>query len=813
MTQKNIRLIVDAYVASDYGFITEFIKQCPENVSTQSSLTMLTSNDPFYVICAFDGMAGAYTHGYNYDYALFFGISEYECLHHYFFNMNGSRKDEMLSYAASSSYLVTKSYLDTAKYDEGIQFYEKAKNDFGNYFNSPEFTSLQLNAVELYLGKDALETARRIFDNIPSDNIPYYSRINYDRLRSKLNSLFSEISVIPEEANESAAKAKAAEIQGMIDAHTGILAQTQGDETEVTKRIIAMLENMKGSMGYIGDDDKKTFENATSVYSTLFDYMKSVGGGGQDSNLAELRQQLQNYQSVFDDETKGFDQDILKTTLYNLQQLLTKFENKYIEETKNTLWSIQICQKKLEQFSEGANTLEQLRKLLEADRLQIKNKTERAGVFKAFKYLFPNLVELYYQSENAKGVIKAIEASKGRLLADAIAEQTNNEIQVDNYELPIDKLPSLLLENKANYLSFFIDDEYSISTLITSNGKFYAGYIPVGKITIGKWVQNFHDDPKQWKGKGAMGFFSKNIDIPKELEKFLNILNIAINEGNLKIGDHLVYSPDDMLFLFPLHYAQFNNKYLIEQFSLSKIHGAYQLVHLLEGKSVPYKNAVCFCVPAQQDLSDSEKVNRFSEVKLWLDKNLSETINISEQNTVKELFSVNHINSIIHFSTHGVFPKPGMETSKANPYYNSGLVLRDGEQLPELESYFNYYGKSNFLNPQKLFESDKNWQNSHITFQACVSARSKEGVGGDALGMESAAFFCGAASMLTAGWNIPLEWANKFCIYFYEFWLREELSKGDAYKKAMLEMLKAEMPSDFPAPYYWAGMILSGDWR
>lgn len=138
-------------------------KSSPKNVNSESSLAMMTSQDPYYTICALDGMAAAYTHGSNYDYAILFGIADYECVQYYFFKSDYNRKDEILYYATSSSYLVTKSYLDTAEHNEGLQFYEKTKSAFGNYFNNPDFTSLHLNAVELYLGIDNPETARKIF--------------------------------------------------------------------------------------------------------------------------------------------------------------------------------------------------------------------------------------------------------------------------------------------------------------------------------------------------------------------------------------------------------------------------------------------------------------------------------------------------------------------------------------------------------------------------------------------------------------------------------------------------------------------------
>ncbi|MEP7128596.1 MAG: CHAT domain-containing protein, partial [Chitinophagales bacterium] len=748
-------------------------------------------------------------HGGNYAYALVFATATYECVSEYIFKMDASRKDEMLYYAASSSYLVTKAYIDTAKYKKGLSFYKRVESDFGKYFQMPEFASVQLNAVEMYLGIEEPEIARKIFEKIQSVDIPYYSKINYDRLNSKLASIFRPIHVLPEEAIETESISKTAELKGIEDALQKALAQMGNLDTVESKRLTGVLGELQSKIDSPDEDDKQTLEKTTSVYSIGLEYLKSVGGAGIDVNLMDLRQQLQQNQAIFLNDKIAFDPQSLQTTLQNLQGLLLQFKGKYADDTNDTLWSIQICQKRLGLFAEGAETLEELRENLEHMRSQITDKIQRAGVFKVFQHLFPNLVELHYKSGNTKAVVKAIEASKGRLLADAIEEQTINVIQTDNYELPVDQLPALLLKNKANYLSYFLDDEYSIAVLVTSNGKFYAEKIDMGKLVIEEWVKNRLDDPTEWKNRGSQGFFGMKADIPKLLGQFTNILNIAIADGNLHKDEHLVYSPDDTLFLFPFQYIQFNDKFLIEEFSLSKIHGAYQLSHLLRQPVRKPQRLVCITAPAQQD--DAEKVKRFSEVSQWLKKNIDK--NLTEQATINQLVCDDYSNSIIHFATHGVFPTPGMEKGQANPYYNSGLLLEKDNNLPELRADFKYALDDNFLNPQKLFSSRARWKNDHISFQACVSSRSKEGVGGDALGMESAAFFCGASSMLTGAWNIPLEWANKFCILFYEYWLKEKLSKANAYKKAMVELLNSKTLKEAPAVYYWAGMTLSGDWR
>ncbi|TKK67642.1 CHAT domain-containing protein [Ilyomonas limi] len=812
MTSINFQILIRAYLKRDFKFITEFIKNSPQNANTESSLAMMTSGDPFYSICSLNAMSSAYAQGGNYNHALLYGLATYECVYHYLFKSAERRKEEVLYFAASSANFITKSYLDSARYSEGIEFYDRTVKDFQKHFNKPEFISAQLNAVELYLAIDNPETARSIFQSLSPGNIPYYSRINYERLGTKIKALFREISVTSEEAKKSETEEQQAELKNMIDAIGEMFTQTSEGETQQSNEISQMINQLRPLIGNTGNNNEQ-FNNATSIYRKFNNYFKTVSEEKEEYNIMDLRLKLYDLQGVFLNDSTKSNPDVLKNTLHDLQQLLPKFRSKYIDESNDTLWSIHICQKRLRLSAEGADTLEELRVNLEHKRASIYNKKERAGVFKTFEYLFPSLIELYHRSGNERGVLKAIEASKGRLLADAIAEQSDTEMEVANYELPVEKLPSLLLKNHASYLSFFLYDDYSISVLLTSNGKIYVERTPdVDKTVMKKWVDDHLDDPKEWNSKSTKGFFTKKINIPENLGKLLNVLKRALEEGNLNLGDHLIYSPHEVLFLFPLQYALFNNSYLIQQFSLSRIHGAYQLISLLEHSPVLPTKIICCTVPAVQDLDNSEKIQQFSEVKQWLSKNYSSFDGVSEADSLDKFSRNDYINSLIHFSTHGVFPSPGTDPAKANPFYNSGLLLKDGEKLPALDPKFNYFEKSYFLNSCKLFDADKSWKNSHVTFQACVSARSKEGVGGDALGMENAAFFLGARSMLTAGWNISIVWANNFCIRFYHYWLKEKLTKAAAYKKAMLEIM-SEVPFQNHGPYYWAGMILSGDWR
>jgi CHAT domain-containing protein len=106
-----------------------------------------------------------------------------------------------------------------------------------------------------------------------------------------------------------------------------------------------------------------------------------------------------------------------------------------------------------------------------------------------------------------------------------------------------------------------------------------------------------------------------------------------------------------------------------------------------------------------------------------------------------------------------------------------------------------------------------------VTLQACVSGRAKEGIGGDALGLEWAFLINGASSLLASHWKVPADWAAKFSLKFYQKWLFENVSRAQAWRKTVLELFSEcesqELEKEHPEcrAYYWAAFSLSGDWR
>lgn len=805
MGQEKVFELVNQFCKADYSAIKAFIQTLPQTENTDNTMLFLDGRDPFYIIVGLDGLAGSYYFKKDFDHANIFSFATYYCVQKYLEAPFTQRKDEMLYYGGSSSYYILKYFLDNAGFHEGIEFYQLVLDYYKDLVNTKEFISAQLTAVDLFYSSNQAEKARHLFTQIPVTCIQPFNKIYYDRLAENLRQLFSDVSVLPTDATFQKAAQLQKDLQDIIDSIEHAIFQTAG---QPSPKETADLDTIKNLMLQIKacKDDKKLLE-LCNVVSKKINVFFMGDKETPEANLVAKRLQLQDIaKEMFDTE----DIRVLEDSLNQLNQVLPFFEKKYPGDETLTQWMIAMCHNRLQHPLEAIAHFEKVHENLEHIHATITDKKERGGVFRQYPYLFSLLVSNYYLSGNTRGVLKAMEASKGRVLADI----TFAGDQTEAYHALPEKLEQLLAKEKAHFLGFFVDETYTISILVTSDGKYYGKGIDIKKSDIDDWISKQYQNPANWNNV-SMGLFggNKSINMSAELEKFLPTIKLAMEEGHVHEGDHIIYAQDENFMLFPLHYATFNGGYLIEHFSVSRIHNAFQLLNLIPQEGQSFNEVEVFSVPAQQDKTNVEKWEAFQTVKTWLQENIKMPV-ASKDTDIRNLQREVHAKSIIHFATHGVFPNIEIDDPvKNNPFYNSGILLNAGEQPPLLDVNFDYYKMENLLSPEKLLKWKNLFNECHISLQACVSGRSREGIGGDAIGMEWAAFFAGAQSMLSAAWDIDIFWVNKFFISFYNYWLNQHMTKAAAYAATIRDLLKNKFPEDRPNVYFWGGMILSGNWK
>ncbi|MBS1731209.1 MAG: CHAT domain-containing protein [Bacteroidetes bacterium] len=807
MDITKVNKIIDGFCRNDFSSIKDEVKNSPHTMNTDSALDSIESNDPYYVITALDSLAGIYYFTHDYDQSFVFAYATYFCVDSYLQATFTKRKEEAIYYAGSSAYYILASYLDTGDFKTGIELYKQICNKYPGNITENIFDSAKLKAIDLYLSANQPEEARKEFNKLVPDKIQNFNRTHYDDVAEKLRRLFTRVDVLPEESDSLKSAKMKESILGMLNSLEQAMEMGKPSPQEIQQ-----LKDIRDLVQQLQDcqDDKRIEELCAKITEKNAAFFQILGAK-DDSSVTSKRTTVSKMAEVIFSENPDIAE--LKSAVETLETLLRFFENKFPSDENFILWNIGTGYGLLDECQKAIDAFERLYENLEKIYSSISDKQERAGVFNRFPFLFNMLIRNYAVLKNTRGVLKTVEASKGRSLNDLMYEKSGRQ------RLPVNelnnKLVGVLQKEKVHYLSIFVDDEVALSILVTSNGKYHQlGTNRITKKVLQGWVQKNYQSPENWDNIST-GLFGakKKVDLSTDLSEIIKVLSFAMEEGDLKENDHIIYSQDGDLQLFPFQYVRFKDKYLIEWFSLSRIHNAFQLISLMDDEPLKKEKIVCYSIPAKQDEQNINKLNAFKEVYLWLQKNISMPF-ILPPATLQKMKTEITEKAIVHFAAHGVFPNGDFEEhEKNNPFYNSGLLMNENDLAPMLRADFEYYKTDNLLSPEKLLTLPDLFGKSHVTFQACVSGRSKEGVGGDAIGMEWAAFYCGADSLLSAAWDIDIFWVNKFCILFYEKWLNKGMSKAEAYTQAMRQILRSDLPSDKLNIYFWGGLILSGNWK
>lgn len=296
-------------------------------------------------------------------------------------------------------------------------------------------------------------------------------------------------------------------------------------------------------------------------------------------------------------------------------------------------------------------------------------------------------------------------------------------------------------------------------------------------------------------------------DLPERLAPLVSWLEPLADTKLIRRGDHLCYCPDGELFLIPLHYLRFRGRPLVEYLTVSRVHTALALDVLRLPRPETPSRFVAVEVPAQQDRQVPGKSEAMGRVPRWLEGRLPGERHAGAGVDLGRVKGLILAGQVVHFATHGTFPREHVKSDRdPNPYTGSGLLLADGGELPDLGWVFAGAGNNTLLTPEKALAMD--FSGSHVTLQACVSGLAKEGVGGDALGLEWALMLAGASSVLSTHWDVPAASSAHFGERFCYRWLGERLPRGVAWQETVLELMQQSAK-----PCDWAAFSLSGEWR
>ncbi len=548
-------------------------------------------------------------------------------------------------------------------------------------------------------------------------------------------------------------------------------------------------------------------------YQPLMDRMVAIQSwGAEGMTPTKNRNRIVSTHLLFGDPIKGHDPAAIDATLAVLLEARHwAIDNNCLEDEALALWPMYLCYSRTGQSEQAIETIQSLRAILERQRAQIADPQKRAGVMLPYPRLFPELCRMLCDAGRTADLLDAIEGAKGRLSADVMTRASGSAVNDAGFQVSAKQLHTALAPLNAHYLSYLVDDDVTYAVLVAKDGSLHHHAIPIGNDRLRDLVSSVN--PKTWlmRADGDKNAFSrKMLPFTEQMSVLIAWLEPIFENGIIEDGDHICYCPDGVLHLVPLQYLPFKGVPLVRHVSLSRIHSGAALLALLQRPSQRPTQFVAVQVPARQEVGDQRKIDALARAPKWLDTNLAGMILEGPRVDTAALAGVKLDSRLIHFSTHGTFP---VSKPDDNPFYTAGIVLAKHGVLPSTDAGDGTVADASLLSPAEVLKPVYGFHSSHVTLQACVTGLSREGIGGDAIGLDLALLLAGAQSLLITHWNIQDEASADFSVRFYENWLRREMPRAAAWRATTLDVIDSELPTQFYAEYYWAGTSLSGDFR
>lgn len=679
-----------------------------------------------------------------------------------------------------------------------------AREDFDKY--GPDVILPITTSRLAYEAMHALNVAGRYDDAVEfaNDVEPFYNDEpeNGPSIRvSKINALYEQNKI-----DEARSLIEEEKKHGLAGPHKIELDRLNRSVNLITDDVTRFAVEKKPTVATVDLADENTRQRRVMDAIT-----EILVGPGEEMNEWRAMKLIRDGTSIFTHPEKGYDPDLLREALSKLVLALKwARENSSRPNENDALWGIYLCYSRLEQPADAAAALQSLRENVEEARANIADPLERGNVSGTYPYLFQALCQKLAEARQPLALLDAMEGAKGRAVADLATKWYKKPIDDREIGRPAMRLPALMKSLRANYLSFFVDDEATQASLVAKDGTVHAAKgIPIGKKQIREAA--LYVDPRKWGVNPNDPMAARIEPTTESLAPLLEWLEPHVDSGLLTEGDHICYSPDEHLHHIPLHYIHFRGQPLAATFSISRTHGAYAISLLLERPQTAIPTQfTAIEVPTVQNTSKSDFMQSLHKVPAWLDENLEGGTLEGEKATVDLLRLLGLSNRVVHFAAHGLYPSEGTP-KEINPYRDSGLLLAGPDGLPNEKSFPFSKQTDNMLTPEILMDLKLDLTGSHVALEACVSGLAAEGIGGDALGMDWAFTQAGASSLLVSHWNVNVATSAEFFMCFYRHWLIEGKSKAEAWRKTIMDLWEAG--GKLGETRSWAAFSLCGDWR
>lgn len=522
---------------------------------------------------------------------------------------------------------------------------------------------------------------------------------------------------------------------------------------------------------------------------------------GLDDELTRCQIEIQDAGRLLLDPDEGHDRVKLLSMRERVRKAQAWFAGSGHElDALDALWPIAVISRRLNEHAAALDAMSRIRETIERRRLGISDPLKTAALFSRFPYLYENIVLSALELERVEEALSAIEASKGRAIAElrstreaaADEELSRETLAAARAAARLDEFTSAL---QVDYLSFFVGEDETIVVLATPSGDRRVGRIAIPKSRLRALMRQV--DPGGWSYSGAT-------PVDRELAPLVEWALPHLTASTL------VISPDDPLHNLPFHYLQTSRGRLIELVATAKVHGVDDLRAAFDNPPTRPTRGKAVFLPARDEMGPiGERRAAFDRLCASLPLPVERIEGERFDRPAAERLTIP--DGLLHLAAHGYWPPPlrGARAGEGpDRYRGSGVLLaRDGmlpERVEPLEDVL--------LSPRLVMESPTlDIRNAVVSIQACVSGLSTEGRAGDALGLEWALVARGAGTVLASHWNISFTTAVAFFELFYEGWLADGLSRAQASRRAMLTLRDDAAFASYGLE--WAAFTLIGDWR
>ncbi len=147
---------------------------------------------------------------------------------------------------------------------------------------------------------------------------------------------------------------------------------------------------------------------------------------------------------------------------------------------------------------------------------------------------------------------------------------------------------------------------------------------------------------------------------------------------------------------------------------------------------------------------------------------------------------------VIHFATHGIIDNDHPELS--------GVVLSlFNEKGERQDGFLRLHDIYNLTLPADL-----------VVLSACSTALGREIIGEGLIGLVRGFMYAGSRRVLASLWKVDDEATSELMTRFYRAMFEKGLAPSAALQAAQVELLKTKR---WAHPFYWAGLVLQGEWK